>query len=79
MVGMGYRQINADHIVFFHQYMEHTTLLVYFDNIITMVNDEGDNTQLKVELGEEFEVNVSLLRYFLGIDVARGAGFVLSQ
>lgn len=66
MVGMGYWQINAGHIVFFHQHREHTGIsmraILCFDNVITTVNGEGDNTQLKVELGEEFEVNAGLLR-----------------
>ena len=79
MVGMGYQQTNADHTVFFRQHKEHTTLLVvYVDDIIIMGNDEGEIAQLKVQLGKEFEVkDLGLLRYFLGIEVARGADGVV--
>ena len=82
MVGMGYQQTNADHTVFFRQHKDHTTLLaVYVDDIIITGNDEGEIAQLKMQLGKEFEVkDLGLLRYFLGIEVARGAeGVVLSQ
>ena len=44
------------------------------DDIIIPGDDEGEIAQLKVQLGKEFEVkDLGLLRYFLGIEVARGA------
>jgi hypothetical protein len=56
-------------------------LAVYVDDMIVTGDDEEEIAQLKVRLGKEFEVkDLGLLRYFLGIEVARGAeGIVLSQ
>jgi Reverse transcriptase (RNA-dependent DNA polymerase) len=56
-------------------------LAVYVDNIIITGDDEGEIAQLKARLGKEFEVkDLGQLRYFLGIEIARGAeGIVLSQ
>jgi Reverse transcriptase (RNA-dependent DNA polymerase) len=82
MVGMGYRQTNADHTVFFRRYGAHITVLaVYVDDMIISENDEGEIALLKKKLGKEFEVkDLGQLRYFLGIEIARGAeGIVLSQ
>lgn len=82
MIGVGYQQINADHTVFFRQHGGHTTMLaVYVDDMIITGDDEGEIAQLKARLGKEFEVkDLGQLRYFLGIEVARGEeGVVLSQ
>ena len=82
MVGMDYQQINADHIVFFRKRGDHITILgVYVDDMIITGNDEGEIAQLKMKLVKEFEVkDLGQLRYFLGIEIARGAdGIVLSQ
>jgi Reverse transcriptase (RNA-dependent DNA polymerase) len=82
MVGMGYRQTNADHMVFFRRYGAHITVLaVYVDDMIISENDEGEIALLKKKLGKEFEVkDLGQLRYFFGIEIARGAeGIVLSQ
>ncbi|XP_020249438.1 uncharacterized protein LOC109826828 [Asparagus officinalis] len=82
MVGMGYRQINADHIVFFRRSGGHVTMLaVYMDDMIITGDDEKEIAQLKVRLSKEFEVkNIGQLRYFLGIEIAHGPkGIVLSQ
>jgi Reverse transcriptase (RNA-dependent DNA polymerase) len=82
MLGMGYQQINADHTAFFRRYGGHITMLaVYVDDMIITDDDESEITQLKMKLGKEFEVkDLSQLRYFLGIEVARGIeGIVLSQ
>jgi Reverse transcriptase (RNA-dependent DNA polymerase) len=56
-------------------------LAVYVDDMIITDNDEDEIAQLKVKLGNEFEVkDLGYLRYFLGIEVARGLkGIVLSQ
>jgi len=82
MVGMEYRQTNADHTVFFKHHGAHTTILaVYVDDMIITGDDESEIAQLKVRLGKEFEVkDLGQLRYFLGIEIACGAeGIVLSQ
>jgi Reverse transcriptase (RNA-dependent DNA polymerase) len=81
MISLGYQQINADHTVFSRQHGGHITMLaVYVDDMIITGDDEGEITQLKAKLGKEFEVNdLGQLRYFLGIEIARGAeGIVLS-
>ena len=66
--------------MFFRQHKENTTLLVCVDDIIIRGDDEGEIAELKVQLGNEFEVkNLNLLRYFLGIEVVLGVGVVLSQ
>jgi hypothetical protein len=48
MVGMGYRQTNADHTVFFRRHGAHITVLaVYVDDMIISGNDEGEIVLLK--------------------------------
>jgi Reverse transcriptase (RNA-dependent DNA polymerase) len=82
MVDTGYQQINADHTVFFKRDEGHITMLaVYVDDMIITSNDEDEIARLKMRLGKEFEVkDLGHLRYFLGIEVARGPkGIVLSQ
>jgi Reverse transcriptase (RNA-dependent DNA polymerase) len=56
-------------------------LTVYVDDMIITGDDEGDIAQLKARLGKEIEVkDLGQFRYFLGIEIARGAeGIVLSQ
>lgn len=56
-------------------------LAVYADDMIVTSDNEREIAQLKVRLGKKFEVkDLSLLQYFLGIEIARGAeGIVLSQ
>jgi Reverse transcriptase (RNA-dependent DNA polymerase) len=58
-----------------------TMLAVYVDDMIITGDDEGEIAQLKARLGKEFEVkDLGQLRYFLGIEIARGAEeIVLSQ
>ncbi|KAJ9550922.1 hypothetical protein OSB04_014967 [Centaurea solstitialis] len=82
MVSMGYRQTNGDHTLFFQHNRGHTTMLaVYVDDMIITGDDEREIAQLKMRLAKEFEVkDLGLLKYFLGIEIARGAdGIVLSQ
>jgi Reverse transcriptase (RNA-dependent DNA polymerase) len=82
MVGMGYQQTNTDHTVFFKRHEAHITVLaVYVDDMIISGNDEGEIALLKRKLGKKFEVkDLGQLRYFLGIEIARGAErIVLSQ
>jgi Reverse transcriptase (RNA-dependent DNA polymerase) len=81
MISLGYQQINTYHTVFSRQHGDHITMLVvYVDNMIITGDDEGEIAQLKARLGKEFEVkDLGQLRYFLGIEIARGAeGIVLS-
>ena len=56
-------------------------LVVYVDDMIVTGDDDEEIAKLKVRLGKEFEVkDLGILRYFLGIEVARRAeGIVLSQ
>jgi Reverse transcriptase (RNA-dependent DNA polymerase) len=56
-------------------------LIVYVDDMIITGDDEGEIAQLKARSGKEFEVkDLGQYRYFLGIEIARGAeGIVLSQ
>ena len=57
MIGMGYRQINADHTVFFRRNEGYITVLaVYVDDMIITGDDEEEIAKLKVRLGKEFEV-----------------------
>jgi Reverse transcriptase (RNA-dependent DNA polymerase) len=82
MIGMGYQQINVDHIVFYQQHGDHTTILVvYVDDMIITGDDNGEIAQLKAKLGKEFEVkDLEQFKYFIGIEVAHGAeGIVLTQ
>jgi Reverse transcriptase (RNA-dependent DNA polymerase) len=56
-------------------------LAVYMDDMIITGNDEDEIARLKMRLRKEFEVkDLGHLRYFLGIEVARGPKrIVLSQ
>lgn len=56
-------------------------LVVYIDNIIVIGDDEDEISILKCFLRTEFEIkDLGLLKYFLGIEVARSKrGIVISQ
>jgi Reverse transcriptase (RNA-dependent DNA polymerase) len=82
MVDMRYQQINVNPTVFYQQHEGHTTILiVYVDDIIVTGDDEKKIAQLMVKLGKKIEVkDLRQLKYFLGIEVDRGAeGIVPSQ
>ena len=82
MCGMGYRQCNGDHTLFYrHSGNRITILAVYVDDIVITGDDTLEIAQLKENLSKEFEVkDLGQLRYFLGIEIARSArGIVLSQ
>ena len=82
MVGLEYRQSNADHTVFFKRCGSHITILaVYVDDMIVTGDDEAEIARLKEQLSKEFEVkDLGQLKYFLGIEIAHGEqGIVLSQ
>ena len=79
---MGYTQCNGDHTVFYkHKESQITILAVYVDDIVITGDDSKEIVCLKKKLGEAFEVkDLGLLRYFLGIEIARSSkGIVLSQ
>ena len=56
-------------------------LIVYVDNIIVTENDCDEIRRLKEILAKEFEIkDLGILRYFLGIEVARSSkGIFVSQ
>ena len=82
MCGMGYKQCNGDHTLFYrHSGNRITILAVYVDDIVITGDDTLEITRLKENLSKEFEVkDLGQLRYFLGIEIARSPrGIVLSQ
>jgi len=82
LCGMGYKQCNGDHTVFYrHSGRKISVLAVYVDDIIITGDDEKEIILLKENLSKEFEVkDLGQLRYFLGIEIARNPkGLVLSQ
>ena len=47
-------------------------LIVYVDDIVLFGNDTIESIQLKMKIGDEFEIkDLESLKYFLGIEVAR--------
>src|SRR3954463_4906897 len=82
MVRFGYHQSSLDHNLFIRRKNGKTTLLiVYVDDIVLTGNDIGEMSRLKEHLAEEFEIkDLGVLRYFLGIEVARSPDCIfLSQ
>ncbi|KAL5804478.1 hypothetical protein ACOSQ3_031278 [Xanthoceras sorbifolium] len=78
----GYQQSNSDHTLFFkHKGGKITILIVYVDDMIVTGNDDLEMTNLQRHLATEFEMkDLGVLRYFLGIEVARSKhGIFLSQ
>jgi Reverse transcriptase (RNA-dependent DNA polymerase) len=63
------------------RYFLDNMMAVYVDHMIITGDDERKIAQLKTRLGKKFKVkNLGQLRYFLGIEVARGAEkIILSQ
>ncbi|WOH10052.1 hypothetical protein DCAR_0729513 [Daucus carota subsp. sativus] len=79
---MGYKQCNGDHTIFYRHLQDRVTILaVYVDDIIITGDDTEEIALLKERLSKEFEIkDLGLLKYFLGIEVARSdKGIVLSQ
>jgi hypothetical protein len=57
MCGIGYKQCNGDHTLFYHHSGNRITILaVYVDYIIITGNDTLEIAQLKENLSKEFEV-----------------------
>ena len=82
MCGMGYKQCNGDHTLFYrHRGKKIAILVVYVDDIIITGDDTQEIAQLKENISKEFEVkDLGQLKYFLGIEIARSPrGIVLSQ
>ena len=58
--------------------MKAIILVVYVDNIIVIGDDEDEISILKFFLRTEFEIkDLGLLKYFLGIEVARSKGGIV--
>lgn len=58
-----------------------TTFIVYVDDIVVTIANYCEINNLKGFLGKEFEIKeLEILRYFLGIEVAKSKdGLLLSQ
>ncbi|XP_020420295.1 uncharacterized protein LOC109949311 [Prunus persica] len=82
MKNFGYIQSNAYHTLFLKRDRRRlTALIVYVDDIVVAGNDTGEQLKLQKYLSQEFEMkDVSDLKYFLGIEVARSTtGIFLSH
>ncbi|PRQ56213.1 putative RNA-directed DNA polymerase [Rosa chinensis] len=79
---VGYRQNNSDHTLFLkHQQGKVTALIIYVDDMVITGNDTVEIDRLQRQLASEFEMkDLGELKYFLGIEVARGReGIYLCQ
>jgi hypothetical protein len=82
LCGMGYKQCNGDHTVFYrHSERRITILAVYVDDIVITEDDAIEIRHLMDTLSEQSEVkDLGQLKYFLGIKIARSPkGIFLSQ
>ena len=82
MQKVGYRQSNSDHTLFLkHQRGKVTTLIIYVDDMVITGDDTIEMDKLQRQLASEFEMkDLGELKYFLGIEVARGReGIYLCQ
>ena len=82
MRSVGYRQSNSDHTLFIkHQQGKVTPLIIYVDDMVITGNDVVEMDRLQRQLASEFEMkDLGELKYFLGIEVARGReGIYLCQ
>ncbi|PRQ17544.1 putative RNA-directed DNA polymerase [Rosa chinensis] len=78
----GYRQSHSDHTLFLkHQQGNVTALIIYVDDMVITGNDTMEMDILQRQLASEFEMkDLGELKYFLGIEVARGReGIYLCQ
>ncbi|PRQ43270.1 putative RNA-directed DNA polymerase [Rosa chinensis] len=79
---VGYKQSNSDHTLFLkHQQGKVTALIIYVDDMVITGNDTVEMDRLQRQLASEFEMkDLGELKYFLGIEVARGReGIYLCQ
>ena len=82
MRAFGYHQSNSDHTLFLKkQHGKITSLIVYVDDMVVIVNDPKERKALQNYLSREFEMkDLGPLKYFLGIEVSRSSeGIFLSQ
>ncbi|XP_050368949.1 uncharacterized protein LOC126787056 [Argentina anserina] len=72
---IGYMQSNSDHTLFLkHQQEKVTALIIYVDDMVVTGNDTIEVDRLQKQLATEFEMkDLGTLKYFLGIEVARGS------
>jgi hypothetical protein len=78
----GYKQSNSDHTLFFkHRKGRLTVLIIYVDDMVITGDDLEEIDRLQQQLASEFEMkDLGNLKYFLGIEVARGRdGIFLCQ
>ncbi|CAM8948608.1 unnamed protein product [Rhodiola kirilowii] len=77
-----YKQSNSDHTLFLkHQHGKVTCLIIYVDDMVITGDDTDEIERLQKQLASEFEMkDLGELKYFLGIEVARGReGIYLCQ
>ena len=77
-----YRQSKSDHTLFLkHRCGKVSSLIIYVDDMVLTGDDSEEIQRLQVQLSSEFEMkDLGSLKYFLGIEVARGKNcIVLSQ
>ncbi|PRQ51794.1 putative RNA-directed DNA polymerase [Rosa chinensis] len=82
MKKISYRQSNSDHTLFLkHRCGKVTALIIYVDDMVVTGDDFEEIQRLQGQLSLEFEMkDLGNLKYFLGIEVARGNDcIVLSQ
>ncbi|KAM2035444.1 hypothetical protein ACFX16_038537 [Malus domestica] len=82
MRNYGFKQTQVDHTLFLkHDRSKLTALIVYVDDMVVSGNDVEEIQKLQKYLAKEFEMNdLGILKYFLGIEVARSKhGIFLSQ
>ena len=83
MKSQNFVQGQSDHTMFIKKSHEGkmVVLIVYVDDIILTGDDVEGIEELKKELSSEFEIkDLSQLRYFLGMEIARSRrGLVVSQ
>ncbi|PRQ27705.1 putative linoleate 9S-lipoxygenase [Rosa chinensis] len=76
---IGYRQSNSDHTLFLkNQKGKVTVLIIYVDDMVVTGNDLEEIKKLQSALSVEFEMkDLGSLKYFLGIEVARGKDCIM--
>ena len=76
---IGYKQSNSDHTLFLKRRRgKLTALIIYVDDMVVTGDDVEEIKQLQKQLSSEFEMkDLGKLKYFLGIEVARGSGCIM--